>query len=62
MTAYNVECPFCGTVNHDLDLEETNGWMECEHCQQVVQVSFESSNVLPAVAFAQMPTRFATAN
>ena len=28
----------CGTVNRSLDLEETDGWMECEHCGNTVQL------------------------
>ena len=30
--AYDVKCPVCGTVNHSLNLEETEGRMICEHC------------------------------
>ena len=33
MKAYDIECPVCGTVNHSLFLQETDGWMECEHCK-----------------------------
>ena len=29
---YDVLCPICGKVNRSLYLEETDGWMECEHC------------------------------
>lgn len=36
MKMYNITCPVCGTVNHNLFLEETGGWMECEHCGQMV--------------------------
>ena len=32
MSAVNVECPICGQLNKSLDLEETDGWMECEEC------------------------------
>jgi hypothetical protein len=32
MKTYDVTCPVCGCVNHNLYLEETNGWMECEKC------------------------------
>ena len=28
MNTYDVKCPVCGTVNHNLYLEETDGWME----------------------------------
>lgn len=34
MKKYDVTCPFCGTVNKDLFLEETHGWMICEKCQR----------------------------
>ena len=30
MNAVDVKCPICGTINKSLDLEETDGWMECE--------------------------------
>ena len=32
MKSYDLRCPFCGTVNCGLYLEETDGWMECEKC------------------------------
>ena len=32
MKAYDIKCPVCGTVNHSLFLQETDGWMECENC------------------------------
>ena len=38
MNATDVKCPICGTINKELDLDETDGWMECESCQNVVQV------------------------
>lgn len=38
MKCYDVLCPICNTLNRRLFLEETQGWMECEHCQQVVKV------------------------
>ncbi|MCD8099389.1 MAG: translation initiation factor 2 [Oscillospiraceae bacterium] len=38
MKVYDIKCPLCGTVNKNLYLDETNGWMECEHCCQVVMV------------------------
>ena len=38
MSATDVKCPICGTVNRSLDLEETDGWMECEHCGNTVQL------------------------
>ena len=38
MNLVDVKCPFCGTVNRSLDLEETDGWMECGHCGNAVQM------------------------
>lgn len=32
MKTYDVECPVCGHLNHNLYLDETDGWMECEKC------------------------------
>ncbi len=38
MKTYDVTCPICGTINHNLYLEETQGWMVCENCGS--EVSF----------------------
>ncbi len=38
MNTYDVICPACGTVNHNLYLDETSGMMECEHCGQVISL------------------------
>ena len=32
MKQYDATCPICGTVNRGLYLDETDGWLECEHC------------------------------
>ena len=61
MNSYNVRCPVCGTVNHNLNLEETNGWMECEHCQQVMRAPFTEEKVLPVLTLQQVATCFAAA-
>lgn len=34
MKTYDMICPVCGHENHNLYLEETDGWMECEKCGQ----------------------------
>ena len=34
----DVECPICGMLNNSLDLNETDGWMECEKCGNAVQI------------------------
>ena len=32
MERKDVKCPLCGHINRGVDLAETNGWVECEHC------------------------------
>ena len=32
MKQYDIKCSCCGTVNKGLYLDETGGWMICEHC------------------------------
>ena len=39
MDAVDVKCPICGTLNKALNLAETDGWMECECCGNVVQIT-----------------------
>lgn len=39
MKTYNVSCPCCGHRNNSLYLDETEGWMECEKCGELAQVS-----------------------
>ncbi len=39
--SYDVKCPVCGVVNHSLFLEETDGWMECEHCGHTAKYCWE---------------------
>lgn len=38
MSNVDEKCPICGAVNRSLDLEETDGWMECENCGNAVQI------------------------
>ena len=37
MFKYDVVCPICGRKNHDLDLDETKGWMECKYCLSITK-------------------------
>ena len=37
MKKTDVVCPLCGTINHNLYLEETDGWMECECCGSITK-------------------------
>ena len=38
MNAVDVKCPICEKLNKSLNLEETDGWMECENCGNAVQI------------------------
>ena len=51
MERYDVKCPFCETINRNLDLEDSNGWMECEHCKTITK----TFNVLPADRIVKVP-------
>ena len=63
MKLYDVKCPICGTVNHNLYLEETNGWMECECCQQMVKVQpFAEEQKVHSFKPRQLAAYFAAAN
>lgn len=44
MKIYEEKCPICGTLNKNLYLEETDGWMECVNCRTVVK-----NRILPKV-------------
>ena len=51
MKKYDVTCPVCGHKNVGLFLEETDGWMECEHCRQVSRSGYSKDAVrIPAFA------------
>lgn len=53
MNAKDVKCPICGTVNRGLDLDETDGWMECERCHNAVQIlEYAKSRCVPVYQMA----------
>lgn len=63
MKLFDVKCPLCGRVNHNLYLEETNGWMECEHCQQPVRVlQFVEERKVPVFTPKQLARCYAASN
>lgn len=63
MKSYDVKCPICGTINHNLYLEETNGWMECDHCKQTVKVlQFVTEKKITVFTPQQLADCFAAAN
>lgn len=63
MQLYDVKCPICGTINHNLYLEETDGWMECEHCKQTVKSKqYATEKKVPVFTPQQLVACFAAAN
>ena len=52
---YDVVCPICGKINRSLYLEETNGWMECEHCGNSIQdLRFAKTRKIPVFRMDQL--------
>ena len=41
MSGFDFNCPICGKRNRNLDLDETNGWMECERCGKAMKVRYK---------------------
>lgn len=55
MLTYDVICPVCGKVNHDLYLEETEGWMECVYCGNSRQdLRFKRARKIPVFRMDQL--------
>ena len=57
MLQYDVKCPMCGTVNKDLYLEETDGWMICEECGVKTQNALfqrERSTRIPVLSMKEI--------
>ena len=46
MERYDVKCPECGTLNRNLYLEETEGWMECECCGNTSRIAYRKPRML----------------
>lgn len=59
MNGYDVKCPICGTINRNLNLEETGGWMECEHCQATTKTNgFNKGKKVPVLTMEQATKLF----
>lgn len=55
MKTYDVICPVCGHKNYSLYLEETEGWMECEHCNTVTKpLSKQTSIRIPKITMSSL--------
>ena len=63
MKQYDAKCPLCGTLNRGLYLDETDGWMECEHCHEPVHVQeFIKMKKLPVINMGRIAVNRVTAS
>jgi len=53
MKLYDRRCPYCGTENKQLCLEETKGFMECNHCLRITQFPGFQADALNLTAVYQ---------
>lgn len=57
MERSNVRCPVCGRLNEGVDLEETDGWVECCACKtdfipsEYVQKMMSNMVSIPEITF-----------
>lgn len=47
MYRYSVVCPHCSTWNDNLDLDETDGYYECESCGKANRMYPYNPDTLP---------------
>ena len=49
MKLYDVPCPVCGSVNYDVDLQDTDGLLMCGCCHTELRVlSLRPLRVIPS--------------
>ena len=62
MKTFDVRCPVCGHMNHNLFLEETDGWMECEKCNVATRsLKYEDTIRIPLKSLKTIKPQIATA-
>ena len=62
MKTFDVRCPVCGHMNHNLFLEETDGWMECEKCNATTRsLKSEDTIRIPLKSLKTIKPQIATA-
>ena len=62
MKTFDVRCPVCGHMNHNLYLEETDGWMECEKCNAATRsLKSEDTIHIPLKSLNTIKPQMATA-
>lgn len=63
MKQYDAKCPLCDTLNRGLYLDETDGWMECEHCHETVRVQeFIKLKKIPMFSMGRIAVNRVTAS
>ncbi|MBR6323215.1 MAG: translation initiation factor 2 [Lachnospiraceae bacterium] len=59
---YDIRCPFCGSVNRGLYLDETGGSMECSACGKVTRgIVARPFGRIPVYTLSGIPCRTASA-
>lgn len=62
MKTFDVRCPVCVHMNHNLFLEETDGWMECEKCNAATRsLKSEDTIRIPLKSLKTIKPQIATA-
>lgn len=62
MKTFDVRCRVCGHMNHNLFLEETDGWMECEKCNAATRsLKSEDTIRIPLKSLKTIKPQIATA-
>lgn len=62
MKTFDARCPVCGHMNHNLFLEETDGWMECEKCNAATKsLKSEDTIRIPLKSLKTIKPQIATA-
>ena len=63
MAMTNVKCPICGQMNEGVDLDETEGWVECCRCKndfvpsEYLHRVMQDMVSIPEVSFKISPKR-----
>ncbi|MCD8207934.1 MAG: hypothetical protein LUD72_08370 [Bacteroidales bacterium] len=58
MKTYDVNCPLCGYLNRNQDLEKTNGRMKCQRCEYESEMTVFFDTVLPVYTGEQLTELF----
>lgn len=62
MERKDVKCPLCGHINRGVDLDETDGWVECEQCGSDFATGECLERVMQSTYSVLHPVEIATLN